>query len=98
MLKVRQKGYKDGWIDSLNLIPVYSYGPEGVVEDDAFMQGCPYTWSVKEYFDNRNDTFTDYFNEIIPVIKKPLQVAFNLSDEYMSSLSFNEANSFRDTL
>jgi hypothetical protein len=53
---------------------------------------------VKEYFDGRNDTFTEYFNEIIPVIKKPLQVAFDLSDNYMRTLTFGEANSFRDTL
>jgi hypothetical protein len=98
MLKVRQRGNSDGWIDSLNLIPVYSYGPGGVVEDDAFMQGCPYTWSIKNYFEKRNDTFTDYFNEIIPVIKKPLQVAFDLSNDYMRTLNFNDANSFRDTL
>jgi len=56
----------------LNLIPVYSYGPTGKIQDDAFMQGCPFTWSIKTYFEGRNDTFTDYFNEIIPVIKKPL--------------------------
>lgn len=98
MLKVRRQLKSEGWIDNLNLIPVYSYGPTGVIEDDAFMQGCPYTWSIKSYFDNRNDTFTEYFNEIISVIQKPLKAAFGLSDDYMQNLTFNEANSFRDTL
>ena len=73
MLKVRKQQKGDGGlIESLNLIPVYSYGPTGKIQDDAFMQGCPFTWSIKTYFEGRNDTFTDYFNEIIPVIKKPL--------------------------
>ncbi len=75
-------------MENSNLVPVFSYGSKGVLKDDAFFPGCPYAWAIKTYNEGRNDTFTDYYDEIIPVIKDSLQKAFSYSNDYMESFTF----------
>jgi hypothetical protein len=73
VLKVRNISSRSyDFIDTLNLVPVFSYGSVGVLQDDSFFPGCPYAWAIKTYYEQRNDTFSDYYDEIIPVVKDSL--------------------------
>jgi hypothetical protein len=97
-LKVRNSTIKGNFIDTLNLVPVFSYGPVGVIYDDAFFPGCPYAWAIKTYYERRNDTFAGYYEEIILPVKDSLQKAFNYSDEFMTNFTAVQAGTCNDIL
>ena len=97
-IKVRKSTLQGNFINNLNLVPVFSYGSVGVIYDDSFFPGCPYAWAIKTYYERRNDTFFDYYEEIIDVVKDSLQKAFNYSDEFMTNFTALQAGTCNDYL
>jgi hypothetical protein len=82
-------------IDGYQMIPVFNYIDPNI-NDDIFYYGCKYINDADGYYYPRNDTYKDEFDFIFPTLKKPLQVAFDLTDEKINNMTFNDIYLYSD--
>lgn len=73
-LKVRKQALYQGggFIDTLTLIPVYTYA-FGDFNDDVTFPSCNFTWASRNYYQPRNETFVDYYEEVVDPVKDAIQ-------------------------
>ncbi len=86
-----------GFIDSMTLIPVYTYAFRDF-KDDVSFTSCNYTQSSRNYYQPRNDTFVDYYGEVVAPVKDAIQKALNLSPDIMKQFTFPVASALSDLL
>lgn len=79
------------------MIPVYTYA-FGDFNDDVTFGGCNFTWASRNYYQPRNETFVDYYEEVVDPVKDAIQKALNLPPDLMNQFTFPIASALSDLL
>ncbi|CDW77588.1 major acid phosphatase map (histidine-acid phosphatase) [Stylonychia lemnae] len=77
-------------------IPVFNYVNTDA-NDDVSSQGCDYAQQQANQRGKDNSTYYGVKDFIFPIIRKPFQQAFKLTDKQAYALSFSNLNDMEDT-
>jgi hypothetical protein len=88
---------KKAIIDGYVQIPVYTY-EEKTFTDDILTGGCPYVDDVDYYYYGNPATFDEQMVTFGPILKHPIMVSFNLSEEEYDALVYTDLYSYTDIL
>lgn len=66
------------------------------MKEDIFFYGCKYVYDGDMYYYVRNETYDEVSAFLFPALKKPIQTAFDLSDEQMSNITYSELYMYSD--
>jgi hypothetical protein len=76
-------------IDGYVQIPIYTY-TEKTVQDDVAFTGCPYVAKTDSYYwSNPQITFKNITGDFMSVLRDPIAVAFNLTQDQKDNLNYN---------
>eukprot|EP00347_Sterkiella_histriomuscorum_P018392 403345675 len=96
-LKIRNtEASNDDSMDGFQYIPVFNYF-EPNPKDDLLTQGCKYIDDSDKYFYPRNETYTDVADFILPIVRGPLQQAYELTDDQAWKMSFVDVYQYSDS-
>ena len=84
-------------IDGYVPIPVFTYLSKTEADDINYF-GCPYVNDIDSYYFPRNDTYSEASDYILPVVRDPIAVAYNISDDKKWTMSFIEYYALSDRL
>lgn len=84
-------------IDGYVQIPVFTHSQESV-QDDVAYTGCKNSMDGRHYYEKKNDTFIDIQQPYFDILKKPIQIAFNLTQHQTDKLTFDQLYLYCDII
>ncbi|CDW72250.1 major acid phosphatase map (histidine-acid phosphatase) [Stylonychia lemnae] len=99
-LKIRNQGKTvdpgQDPMEGFQYIPVFNYQTPDE-SDDLMTGGCKLIDEADAYLFPRNDTYEPVADYIMPVLRKPIQVAYGLTDDQAWGLSYPQLYDYSDS-
>lgn len=86
-----RKAIIDGYVQ----IPVYTY-TDANMADDVSTNGCPYLNTCDGYYWTNPETFTEEYDIIYPILRDPIKIAFNLTEEETQAMKYTDMYNYAD--
>lgn len=71
---------------------------EDSIKDDLSYYPCPFVINTYNYYTGREETFTEWRNLILPIIRDPVAAAYGIDPSVIDTLKFTEIQTMCDEL